>query len=154
MQKSVINADWEKTKTLTNGRSKGFNIEGEELEFVVDFNYSGQIISFNCRVRKKYIKEIIEHFKVFSKEIFLMNLKGKVLIECVYPCIFYLCQTWALIKYVSNRLRITQNKMLRSVLGVRRQEKKSITKKNYAGLTTRGPSIKVELGRSCRSNGR
>lgn len=115
-----------KTKILTNGETYDVVIESVKVEYVKEFVYLGQILSFeNCTERevqrrialswKKYwgLKEIMK-----NKEIKL-EIKKKVYESCILPCLTYGCQTWSLRKEDEERIAVCQRKMERSILGIR-----------------------------------
>uniref|UniRef100_A0A2H1V663 SFRICE_031899 n=1 Tax=Spodoptera frugiperda TaxID=7108 RepID=A0A2H1V663_SPOFR len=56
-----------------------------------------------------------------------IKLKRKVYNMCILPCLTYGCQTWALTKYLTNKLNVCQNSIERSVIGVKKKDKVRLT---------------------------
>ena len=92
-----------KTKLMTNATEEPVYIGGEPLEYVQDYMYLGQNLSFHNNMEKEIKKRIGLAWKKFwSLKFILMDkslkqtLKVEVLEKCVLPVILYGCQTWAL----------------------------------------------------------
>ncbi|KAJ2944653.1 hypothetical protein O0L34_g4008 [Tuta absoluta] len=56
-----------------------------------------------------------------------MECKTKVFNTCILPCITYGCQSWALNQKSLNSLKVCQQNMERSILGVKRSDKKKLS---------------------------
>ena len=54
---------------------------------------------------------------------FKLQQKTEVLNKCVLPAMIYGAQTWTLTKKDEEKIRITQNKMERSILGIKLKDK-------------------------------
>lgn len=119
-----------KTKIITNSTEIGVTLEGKNIEYVKEYIYLGQIISSKedtnkeidrriCNTWKRFwsLKEIMKNKKIAIKE------KRKVFEMCLSPCLTYGCQTWPLTKKNLNKLRVCQNSIERSVLGIKLQDK-------------------------------
>ncbi|GBP12539.1 Putative uncharacterized transposon-derived protein F52C9.6 [Eumeta japonica] len=52
-----------------------------------------------------------------------MSAKRKVYNACILPCLTYACQTWALTEQQQIKINICQNRIERSVLGVKKRDK-------------------------------
>ncbi|KAG7301329.1 hypothetical protein JYU34_014259 [Plutella xylostella] len=115
-----------KTKILTNGREEIISILGENIDYVKEYIYLGQSISFDDLTGKEINRRIALSWKKYwsYKEIMKnqniqMNLKRKLYEIAILPCLTYGCQTWALRKKDETKLAIHQRKMERSMLGIR-----------------------------------
>ncbi|XP_039278724.1 uncharacterized protein LOC120350224 [Nilaparvata lugens] len=115
----------QKTRLMTNSEKIRVEIDCGILDYVEDYEYLGQVISFVNRSVKEIKHRIDKGWKKYwaLKRIFKgnysNNLKGKALSMCVYPTILYGSQTWALTEYLDRRLETTQTKILRSILRMR-----------------------------------
>ncbi|KAG6448149.1 hypothetical protein O3G_MSEX005337 [Manduca sexta] len=49
--------------------------------------------------------------------------KRKLYNTCIVPCLIYGCQTWALTDSLTNKIKVCQNGIERSVIGVKRKDK-------------------------------
>lgn len=132
-----INAS--KTKIMTNGLKQDVIVENEIIEYVDEYTYLGQSISFEDLTEKEIDRRIGLAWKKYwslkeimkSKDIHI-NIKSKVYNVAILPCLIYGCQTWALRKADENKLAICQRKMERSMLGIKLSDKisnKKIRKK-------------------------
>lgn len=116
-----------KTKLMTNSKMEPIEIEEQQLEYVEEYCYLGQIISPKDQTSKEINKRIATGWKRYwsLKEIVKskdhnMTTKRKVFDTCILPCISYGCKTWSLTKYHRAKLEKCQRAMERSMLGVRR----------------------------------
>lgn len=115
-----------KTKILTNGTEVKIIINGQEIEYVKEYVYLGQSISFEDQTEKEINRRIaISWRKYWSfKEIMKnskikMNLKRKLYEIAILPCLTYGCQTWSLRLKEEHKLGVMQRKMERSMLGIK-----------------------------------
>ncbi|CAK1595272.1 unnamed protein product [Parnassius mnemosyne] len=120
-----------KTKIMTNSPQKDIiRINNQQLEYVNEYIYLGQLISPTENMQKEIERRIANTWKKFwslseimkNKEM-PMSEKRKVFNSCILPCLTYACQTWALTEQQQNKINICQNGIERSVLGVRRKDK-------------------------------
>ncbi|CAH2097429.1 unnamed protein product [Euphydryas editha] len=89
-----------KTKLLTNSIPVNIIINGQKLEYVKEYVYLGQIISFNYQMSKELDKRIATAWKKYwtMKEIMKIKelgirIKEKTFDTCILPCITYGCET-------------------------------------------------------------
>lgn len=54
--------------------------------------------------------------------------KRKVFNTCILPCLTYGCQTWSLTEKLTNKIKVCQNGIERSVIGVKRIDKIKLNK--------------------------
>lgn len=119
-----------KTKIITNGTYQTINVQGQSIEYVSQYIYLGQSVSFldqteseiNRRIAtawKKYwsLKEIMKNRDINIK------IKSKLYNIVILPCLTYGCQTWSLRKKDENKLSVHQRKMERSMLGIKLLDK-------------------------------
>ena len=119
-----------KTKVLTNDLEHDLFINGEKIEYVQEFQYLGQIISFENRQDKEIERRITNSWKAFwklkayltSKEI-QMKTKKRLFEMCILPVMTYGAQTWSLTKQQQNKLRVMQRAMERRMLKVTRRDR-------------------------------
>lgn len=119
-----------KTKIITNGVTKEVTVEGENIEYVTDYTYLGQLVSFENPSRKDVHRRIAVAWKKYwgykeimkNKEINI-DVKKKVFDIAILPCLTYGCQTWALRLEDEEKLAICQRKIERSMLGLKVSDK-------------------------------
>jgi len=122
-----------KTKSMCNGyilNRKNIYLENEKIELVERFVYLGQVIELNNKVAPEITKRIQTAWAAFSKLSYILkdvntpiNLRRKVLNQCINPVITYASETWALTKGLEERLATTQRKMERLMLGITLRDK-------------------------------
>ena len=123
-----INID--KTKVMTNNVETPINIDEEELEYVTEYTYLRQIISFHDRQEKEIDRRIQNSCKAFwklrnyltTKQINIVH-RRKLFNMCILPVMLYGAQTWSLTSRQQERLRVAQRGMERRMLGVTRRDK-------------------------------
>jgi len=120
-----------KTKIMSSEPEEDpVNINDEEVEYVEEFIYLGQIISFRNRQDKEISRRILNAWKGFWKlkdflvtKRFPMHLKTKIFNMCILPILSYGSETWSLTNKNKKRLSTTQHSMERRVLGIRLKDK-------------------------------
>lgn len=128
-----------KTKIITNGETRDVIIEGERIEYVKDFVYLGQLVSFENPTEKDIQRRIALAWKKYwglkeimkNKEI-KIDIKKKIFDIAILPSLTYGCQTWALRKEDEEKLAVCQRKIERSMLGLKLSDQirnKTIRKK-------------------------
>jgi len=99
------------------------------LEYVEDYTYLGQIISFKNKTNKEISKRVSQAWKSFwaQKWIFKGKLKiaskVKMLEACIIPILTYGAQTWSLTQAQARRLVTAQRAFERSLLNIRKSGK-------------------------------
>lgn len=122
-----------KTKVITNSEEIPIELENSKIEYAKDYLYLGQIISFknkdekevNARINsawKKYwsLKEIFKNKKIS------LPTKRRIFDICVSPTLTYGCQTWAISEKTIRKIKVCQNKMLRSLLNITWKDKMTL----------------------------
>ncbi|XP_039287839.1 uncharacterized protein LOC120352189 [Nilaparvata lugens] len=113
-----------KTRVLTNSDTERIDVTGGRIEYVNEYEYLGQLLSFENRTGKDVSLRINKGWKKYwalkkiFKGDFSNELKAKLLLKCVYPAILYGAQNWSLTAQSDKRLETTQTKMIRSILGL------------------------------------
>lgn len=163
-KKVGLRINFDKTKVMTNGRKTNISIEDIPIEYVNEYVYLGQTISFEDRLDKEISKRITNAWNKYwsLKSVFKSKMhiatKRKIFDSCISPIITYGSQTWAMTEKQIRSIRVQQNKMERSMLGISWQDKmsikemKSITK--IADIITTIKSLKWSwAGHVMRSQG-
>lgn len=107
-------------------------INNTEIEYVQDYKYLGQTVSFTNRTNYEIKTRISNAWKRFwSLKILLkgkMGLRSKMKIfnSSVVPVLTYGAQSWALTQKQLKRVQTTYYSMLRSILGVKLRDKITI----------------------------
>lgn len=131
----------QKTKAMTNDEDANvIKIDGNNIEYVTEYIYLGQLISNHDSTSKEIDRRIGNAWKRYwsLKEVFKnsqtsIHIKRKLFNTCILPIFTYGCQTWALTKAQCKRLSITQRAMERSIIQKRRIDK--ISNKNLRNKT-------------------
>lgn len=120
-----------KIKILTNGIIHNIQIDGNLIEYVNDYIYLGQSVSFEDTTEKEINRRIAISWKKYwsYKEIMKnkninFRLKTKLYEMAILPCLTYGCQTWILRKNDENRMSVQQRKMERSMLNIKLSDRK------------------------------
>ncbi|KAI5723809.1 hypothetical protein M8J76_011205 [Diaphorina citri] len=119
-----------KTNILTKEEVPGIMINGEEIKKVNECVYLGQLISCENVVEREVERRIKIGWskywamkKIFKSMKLNKQMKIKALKMCIFPAILYGSQTWAPTKKIYKKLDVTQYKMFRSILNIRRIDK-------------------------------
>lgn len=128
-----------KTKIITNGNKKQVIVGTNVIEYVNDYVYLGQMVSFQKCTSNEVQRRIAIAWKRYwsLKEIMKnqevdINIKKKLYEVTILPSLSYGCQCWSLKKEDESKLAICQRKMERSMLGIKLKDKirnKKIRKK-------------------------
>lgn len=128
----TMNAD--KTKLLTNSEKVEIKVMNKTIEYQDEYIYLGQVISTENLHEKEINRRLANSWKrywslkeVMKNEEFSIKLKRKLYESCVLPVLTYGCQTWALTNTQLRKLSVCQRAMERSMLGVRRRDRKRNT---------------------------
>lgn len=119
-----------KTKILTNSYYKDISIGNEKIEYVKEYIYLGQLVSFENNIESEIKRRITLAWKKFwtLKEIMKnktidVSTKKKIYEITILPSLTYGCQTWPVRKEDEDRIAICQRKMERSMLGLKLSDK-------------------------------
>lgn len=120
-----------KTKVMTNREEILIKVDNEDIEYVKNYTYLGQLLSFRDRTDIEIESRVACAWKrywslkeIFKSKHFPMTAKKKVFNSCILPCLTYGCQTWALTQKNLLKLRSCQRSMERSMLGVTLKDRK------------------------------
>lgn len=114
-----------KTKILTNSTKTPIKLYDSEIEYVAEYIYLGQLISFKNHMEKEIQRRITSTWKKFwsLKTVMKSNvdikIKQKVFDSCILPCLTYGCQTWTLTKKHEQMIEVAQRKLERSMLNIK-----------------------------------
>ncbi|CAG9133292.1 unnamed protein product [Plutella xylostella] len=118
-----------KTKVMTNSTKRRVEVDGQEIQYVNEYIYLGQIASFENRQDKEIDRRIENAWKSFWSMKSLMkgnlplSLKRKLIDMCILPVLTYGAQTWSLTESQKSKLKVCQRAMERSILGVKRTDR-------------------------------
>jgi hypothetical protein len=123
----------EKTKVMTNRQRVPIKVDQGIIEYVGEYVYLGQIISASDIMDKEVDRRIANAWKrywglkeVMKNKNLSMAPKRKLFDTCILPVLTYGCQTWALTKKQLSKLTVCQHSMERSMMGVKRKDKKRL----------------------------
>lgn len=118
-----------KTKIMTSSASVPISLDNTVIEQVSEYIYLGQILSTEDRQSQEVSRRITIAWKKYwslksiVKGNHSTNIKKQVLESCILPTLTYGCQTWALTEANKNKIKTTQNKMQRSLLNIKKEQK-------------------------------
>ena len=126
-----INKD--KTKIMYNkfATPKQIIIDKSNIEIVTSYTYLGQQININDSNEKEIKRRIQLAWYAFGKlkEVFRgeipVCLKRKVFDQCILPVLTYAGETWRTTEKLLEKIRVTQRKMERIMLGVTLKDRKT-----------------------------
>jgi len=127
IKKAGLSINIEKFKIMTfKPLVSAISMDGKTLEEVTKTVYLGQLIALSNNMDEENERQINIGWKKFwsLKSIFKSNFKPtqKAVNMCMLPAVTYGSATWSLAENQRNKLTVTKNAMLRSMLGVRRAE--------------------------------
>jgi Reverse transcriptase (RNA-dependent DNA polymerase) len=127
-KKVGLEANFQKTKVMSNTDVNNFTINGHIIEKVQEYKYLGQLISFEDRGSKEVNARIRAEWNSFwsQKKFFCGNLpifhKMRLFDASILSILTYGAQTWSLSETSKNSLVVAQRKMERKMLGLRWQD--------------------------------
>ena len=118
----------QKTKLMTNSTEDTIKVNNTELQYVNEYTYLGQTVSFHKATCKEVQRRISAAWSKFwglkfilTSTAYSMKLKKDIMDACILPLLLYGAQTWALTGRERKMLQTCQRKMEREILGVRLQ---------------------------------
>ncbi|KAJ4437180.1 hypothetical protein ANN_17315 [Periplaneta americana] len=122
-QRASLSMNPEKTKLTTNASEDRIHLNGQPLEYVEDYIYLGQNLSFSRNSEKEIKRRISMAWKKFWSLKFILtdkfqklSLKVETLEKCILPVLLYGCQTWSLTSKQRRTLQTCQRSMERKIL--------------------------------------
>ena len=110
---------------MTNANVIYIHIRGVQIEYMTDYIYLGQTLSFQNSAEKEMKRRIAQAWKKFwsLKDILTdkhqrTSLKAGILETCVIPILTYGCQTWSLSHRLKQMIQVCQRKMERIITHV------------------------------------
>lgn len=134
-EKAGLSMNLTKTKVMSNSsQTEPITINNETIEYVREYVYLGQLISIEECMQKEIERRIANTWKRYwslgevmkNKDISMKN-KRTVYNMCIQPCLLYGCQTWALTEDLARKIKICQNGIERSTMGVKRKHRVKLT---------------------------
>lgn len=132
-----------KTQIMSNGPENPIKVDGMDLQYVSEYIYLGQLLSFHQKVEKEISRRIALAWKAFWSLKFILldkslnrKLKMETLQTCVLPTLLYGCQTWNLTAKLKYTLQVCQRKMERKILGITLKDRISNTTLQAISSTT------------------
>jgi hypothetical protein len=132
--KAGLTMNLTKTKIMSNSTQQDIIIVNkEQIEYVHEYVYLGQLISTEDCMKKEIERRITNTWKrywslseVMKNKEMPMKEKRKVYNMCILPCLLYGCQTWALTEQLANKIKVFQNGIERSTIGVKRKDREKL----------------------------
>ncbi|XP_045496057.1 uncharacterized protein LOC123694618 [Colias croceus] len=123
-----------KTKIMSNStQNDTITLDGVGIEYVHEYVYLGQLISTEDCMKEEIERRIANTWKrywslseVMKNKDMPMKEKRKVFNMCILPCLLYGCQTWALTEQLANKIKVCQNGIERSTIGVKRKDREKL----------------------------
>lgn len=124
----------DKTKVMSNHIRTPICLNSDQIEYVDEYTYLGQIIAPESQMQKEINIRIGNAWKKFwsLKEVMKnphipLTDKTTVFNSCILPCLTYGAQTWAFTNKQIRALGVCQNKMERSILNIKLRDKIKLT---------------------------
>ncbi|CAH2099135.1 unnamed protein product [Euphydryas editha] len=115
-----------KTKLMTNKTEVNIEVDEEEIEYIKEYIYLGQVISVEDLSIKEVERRVNNTWQRYWSLREIMKNKSIPISEkktvyniCILPCLTYGCQTWVLTHKIEHKLGVCQRGMERSMLGLR-----------------------------------
>lgn len=132
--KAGLSMNLNKTKIMTNSsQTDKIKVNNEQIEYVQEYVYLGQLISTEGCMEKEIERRVTNTWKrywslseVMKNKDMPMKEKRKVYNMCILPCLLYGCQTWALTEHLANKIKVCQNSIERSTIGVKRKDREKL----------------------------
>lgn len=124
-QRCGLHMNANKTFVMTNGDKIPISIQSRTIEYVDEYLYLGQNISFEEQTSREVERRIKKAWNRYwsLKEIFKSNipikLKKKAMDTIILPTLLYGCQSWAMTKDVMHKIQVFQRAAERSMLGIK-----------------------------------
>ena len=129
-RKAGLELNAKKTKLMTNSTEDIIKLDNQELEYVNEYTYLGQTMSFNNATRKEIQRRISAAWSKFwglkfilTSKAYSIKMKKDIMDSCILPLLLYGAQTWALTSRERRMLQTCQRKMERKILGVTLQDR-------------------------------
>jgi hypothetical protein len=111
------------------GQKQSIKIANRSLEDVVKFNYLGTTLTDQNSIHEE-IKSRLNSGNacyhsvqsLLSSRLLSMNVKVKIYKTIIPPVVLYGCETWFLILKEEHIIRVSENRILRTVFGPNRDE--------------------------------
>ena len=146
---------------MTNSTKHRVMVDGHQMEYVDEYIYLGQLVSFSNRLDKEVDRRVENAWKSYWSMKDLMNLnnplklKQKLVDMCILPVLTYGAQVWSLTASQRSRLatastqtQTCQRAMERKILGVRRTDRIRNTtlrsKTRITDITEKAANLKWE----------
>ena len=117
--------NFNKTKIMTNHEELPILIENNQIEYVSEYIYLGQLISFDNRSDKEISRRITLTWKKFWSLAFILlnpkielKQKKEIIDSCILPTLIYGCQTWSLTSAQKTKITRCQRKIERKILNL------------------------------------
>lgn len=130
-EKAGLSMNLTKTKVMSNSsQTESITVNDEEIEYVKEYVYLGQLISTEECMQKEIERRITNTWKrywslseVMKNQDMSMRNKRRIYNMCILPCLLYGCQTWALTEEQARKIKVCQNGMERSTIGIKRKDR-------------------------------
>jgi len=148
-------------------RSHSTKIDNISFERVEDFKYFGTTLTYQNSIqeeiksRSKSGNACYHSVKnILSSSLPSKNLKTEIYGTIIFPIISYGCETWSLTLREECRLRVSENRVLRSVFGPKRNEETEECRKlhtedfvHFIQYCSGDKIEKNEMGGACNAYG-
>lgn len=132
-----------KTMVMTNSLQRRISVDNETLKYTENYIYLGKQIGLNRKQNDLEIERRVQNTwnKYWSlKEIFKSNMptniKTKLMMQCLLPCLTYACQTWKFTCKLKSKITSCQRGIERSMLNIKKMQKIRHTKIREATKAT------------------
>jgi hypothetical protein len=111
------------------GRNHSIKIDNISFEWVEEFKYLGTILTNQNSIQEEDKSRLkignacyYSVQNLLSSRLLSTNLKIRIYRTIILPVVLYGCETWSLTLKEECRLRVSENRVLRSIFGPKRDE--------------------------------
>ena len=141
--KAGLHINFQKTKIMTNRIEIPVSIDGVEIQYVQEYIYLGQLISFHNGSDKEINRRMSLAWNKFWSLAFILldrktsiRIKKTVMDSCILPVLLYGAQTWSLTIAQKIKIERCQRKMERKILQIKLRDRiRNIDIRNKSGIT-------------------
>ena len=124
-RKTGLEMNMNKTKVMTNRQPSPIQVDSAYLQYVPEYIYLGQLVSFKQTMEKELKRRIAIAWRTFWSLKFILldrnlnrRLRFEALESCIFPGLLYGCQTWKLTENQKKKIQVCQRKTERKILGI------------------------------------
>ena len=150
-EKVCLKLNIQKTKIMASGPITSWQIDGETVETVSEFNLGGSKITADCEIKKHLLlgrKVMTNLDSIFKSRDITLPTKVHLVQAMVFPVVMYGCESWTIKKVEYQRVDAFELWCWRRLLRVpwtARRSNQSVLKEISSGCSLEGLMLKLKL---------